>query len=796
MIVDWFDKGFIEVIPVAPPDVLIAENVSSLKTAGLGKAPGKPTPRGWVGLHDWLNFRMTPAHCRIFDQAQCSVGLRSEKYPGVDIDVLDERLSNEISEIALEVLGFGYKRVGRHPKQLLMYATEEKIHKKSLDFLVDDTPQKVEILGVGSQYVVEGIHPFTKKPYEISEKESLTPTSLTVITLEQVNKFLEKVVQRLDLYGYEVKQQSSGERTGETPRELLIASNLELLREAVESLPNTGTWDEWVRVGAAIKAATQNDEPLGLELWTNYSVKVEHKPFDPDETQGIWNRMKPPYSVGADWLYREASKHSDFNYAKTLTTMLTPVARPVTNNWYPGSPSWIAHEFQFSVLNRLKVVLEWKTCILRKTQNWVVDDQNVKTLTMIGEYLKKEVFPNLHRIAEDPVQRHKELSRFTEQDAILKSLVKATDSLVVRAQDLDKNPDILNTVDGKICLQTGGKIQETIDDTSDISLLVAGVKPDFSMPTPLWDSFLDDITGNYQETDVGGYIYTPDKEMKEYLQVYAGYAATGHTSEHIYFLLHGKGGNGKSTFLKTLQDVLGDYADTVPGDMFCITKKDMSHYKSKFHGRRLIVSSEFSQRAVWDLGELKRLTGGDVLDARNLYKDPFKFAPTHTVLIASNKKPKIEYIDQAVKRRTRLIPFDCQLPKSKEDPHLQEKLSKEYPGILAWIIRGSMQWYQQGFPKTPKRVQLATEEYFGDNDLIGLWLDEAAILDDDAKSECDLVFKSWQLFLSQSKEMMTSQTQFVELLKTHGIYKKQHKGKRYYFGLKLKSEEDRILHVV
>jgi putative DNA primase/helicase len=300
------------------------------------------------------------------------------------------------------------------------------------------------------------------------------------------------------------------------------------------------------------------------------------------------------------------------------------------------------------------------------------------------------------------------------------------------------------------------------------------------MSTPTWDTFLDDITG------VGD---LPDPEMREYLQVYAGYAATGYTNEHIFFLLHGQGGNGKSTFVNTLMSVLGDYAGTVPGDMYCVTRKDMSHYKYMFHGRRLIVSTEFGQRAVWDLGELKRLTGGDTLSARNLYKDPFEFTPTHTVMIASNTKPKIEYIDQAIKRRTRLIPFDFTLAEERKDQKLDQKLEKEYPGILAWIIRGAMQWHQTGLPKTPLRVLRATDEYFGDNDLIGLWLNECVVCREGENAESGSVFKSWQLFLSRQKEVNTTNTQFIELLKLKGIFKIKIRGKHYYKDIILKNEE-------
>src|SRR5262245_27729551 len=42
------------------------------------------------------------------------------------------------------------------------------------------------------------------------------------------------------------------------------------------------------------------------------------------------------------------------------------------------------------------------------------------------------------------------------------------------------------------------------------------------------------------------------------------YSLTGHVREHCLFLLHGRGKNGKSTFLNTLKKLFGDYATSLP----------------------------------------------------------------------------------------------------------------------------------------------------------------------------------------------------------------------------------------
>ena len=263
---------------------------------------------------------------------------------------------------------------------------------------------------------------------------------------------------------------------------------------------------------------------------------------------------------------------------------------------------------------------------------------------------------------------------------------------MVKAHTLDKNPNILNTSKGKYCLKTAALLEETEFDTTEICLKKTEVAPDFEMKTPVWDNFLTQITeGN------------PD--VLTYLHRYAGYAATGHTIEQVFFLLHGKGGNGKSTFVNILLKVLGDYACTVPGDLFCETRKNTDHFLFKLHGRRLVVATEFGQRAVWDLGELKKLTGGDVVNAKNLYKDPFEFIPTHTVLIASNSKPKIEYLDEAIKRRTRLIPFNLELQQDQKDPKLKDNLQALQNGKKMKMKSYNMQWYQLHLEKPPMVMQ-------------------------------------------------------------------------------------------
>jgi hypothetical protein len=85
--VAWFEKGFTDIISVVPPFSQVSEN-SDLKTKDLGKCPGQPTVSGWAGIPNWLNFETTRADCQFWDSNNSNIGLRSARFPGIDIDVI------------------------------------------------------------------------------------------------------------------------------------------------------------------------------------------------------------------------------------------------------------------------------------------------------------------------------------------------------------------------------------------------------------------------------------------------------------------------------------------------------------------------------------------------------------------------------------------------------------------------------------------------------------------------------------------------------------------------------------
>ena len=89
------------------------------------------------------------------------IGLRCGSLVAIDIDVLDADLSHQLYELAVERLGPTLMRVGRWPKRLLLYRTEQPFAK----IVVGAEGRKLEVLARGQQFVAFGRHPDTGRDY-------------------------------------------------------------------------------------------------------------------------------------------------------------------------------------------------------------------------------------------------------------------------------------------------------------------------------------------------------------------------------------------------------------------------------------------------------------------------------------------------------------------------------------------------------------------------------------------------------------------------------------------------------
>jgi putative DNA primase/helicase len=148
-----------------------------------------------------------------------------------------------------------------------------------------------------------------------------------------------------------------------------------------------------------------------------------------------------------------------------------------------------------------------------------------------------------------------------------------------------------------------------------------------------------------------------------------GYCLTGSTREHALFFLYGTGANGKSVFLSTISELLGDYAKTAPASSFMASATQQHPTDlAGLRGSRFVTAIETEEEARWAESKIKSLTGGDKIAARFMRCDFFEFRPEFKLVIAGNHKPSLQSVDEAMRRRLNLVPFTVTIPEAERDP--------------------------------------------------------------------------------------------------------------------------------
>lgn len=292
----------------------------------------------------------------------------------------------------------------------------------------------------------------------------------------------------------------------------------------------------------------------------------------------------------------------------------------------------------------------------------------------------------------DDVKRAARYRDRQHMDAAL-ALARNVEGIASAPEEFDQSPDLLNVANGVVNLRTG----ELLDH--DPRRRMTKLAPVAYRP----DAY---------HQDTGELLRVVDLTVEPWLRRLFGYAATGHTSEDVVPVLDGTGANGKSTLLEAVGGVLGDYASAVaPGLIMRTGHEPHPTIKADLMGKRLTWISETEEGGAFRMEQVKALTGGDQISARYMRGDFFTFAPTHTLLIATNHRPAVNSTEHAAWRRLRLVPFPFTYRPADElepgdrvqDRGLRARLSgdAQRQALLAWIVRGAGEWYRDGLGTCP-----------------------------------------------------------------------------------------------
>jgi putative DNA primase/helicase len=224
-----------------------------------------------------------------------------------------------------------------------------------------------------------------------------------------------------------------------------------------------------------------------------------------------------------------------------------------------------------------------------------------------------------------------------------------------------------------------------------------------------------------------------DEELK-YIQKMLGYGLTGHIDSRVYFILYGKGCNGKSVLLNLMSKILCQQYQAVSKCVFINNNSGKTGGTEVLQLKDCRMATYSETNANDELNEaiMKMLSGNDAITARGLYKDPMTFVPICKIILCTNFKPDFNANDKANVDRVRLVPLNARFVEkpTKTNEYLRingiDKLieSKYLNEFFSWCVDGAIEYYKSPEFNPVGEILQAQNEYIQEQSNITNYIDD------------------------------------------------------------------------
>jgi putative DNA primase/helicase len=367
------------------------------------------------------------------------------------------------------------------------------------------------------------------------------------------------------------------------------------------------------------------------------------------------------------------------------------------------------------------------------------------------------LFRDAERVADEGEQKKiAEWARGSQSLERLKAMwTLAKADLAVSPEELDTDPMLLNVENGTIELRNGALWPHRPED---LITKLAPVEFDPAAQAPRFYKFLKQIL--------------VEEELIAFVQRFLGYSLTGSTKERSLAVLHGVGKNGKSTLVELFQDLMGDYSSVAhPNTIMRQSFSDATaqYQLAELKGARFVSVSETKRGVELEEAVVKQITGSDTISARAPYGKPFTYRPQFKLWLSTNHKPEIPDGSEAIWDRMRLIPFTQRFEDGKgADTKLPDKLREELAGVLAWAVRGCVEWDQHGLGSAAA-VERATSAYRAETDIIDRFFEDACVFGPEYSVSKKDLFESYDAWCLENGEGALTQNMFTRVMGERGV---------------------------
>lgn len=321
----------------------------------------------------------------------------------------------------------------------------------------------------------------------------------------------------------------------------------------------------------------------------------------------------------------------------------------------------------------------------------------------------------------------------------LKNFMHRLAVLKQRRLDDFNTGNILDFTNGVLDIQTG---QFRKHERADLSTYRLPYKYDREASCGRWLQFVSECL----EKDVS---------RVSVLQEFMGYCLGRDNSFHKALVCVGDGRNGKGTTFYVISKLVGEE------NCSALRLGDMSNKEtvSDLVGKLVNIDADTDATARGFESDFRRISAGDTMVARKLYKDVFKFTPYCKLIVGANELPRIADKTHGFYDRLIILPYNVSFV-GREDRDLKPKLVAEISGILNWALEGRRRLYEYGRFSVDKTLQGLVTELKRENNPIEIFIDENVRVHEDAYTSKKEMYDEYMAWCKESGHRALSRVKF------------------------------------
>ena len=362
-----------------------------------------------------------------------------------------------------------------------------------------------------------------------------------------------------------------------------------------------------------------------------------------------------------------------------------------------------------------------------------------------------------------------------EIEYLIKRMVHADISIL----RLDKEPlPVINCLNGELWISEDGRVELVPHKYDSYLTNCLDVEFDPEAECPQWDDAIREIFSKTDDADA----------TAEYFEEIMGYVMQPRKNIAAWWLLNGRGSNGKSLLADIMASLCGSAALAKPIRELNTDKNN--HALSDLPGKLMVYDDDMDTNIVLPDGILKKVSERKLLQANPKGKAMFSFISTATPIMLTNRLPTIKDPSNGTKRRAHVIPFERVFTEDEMDINLGEHIKKdELPGVLNRALAGLLRLRERGRFMPPADCKVATETFLNrSNTFLSFIADcvEKTGSDNDKVNRGEL-YDAYLTWCTQSRvKYEVSRNSFYENCRQIGIKEKPGGQRRVNFvGIKL-----------